>query len=70
MTRLKETISSLEAEENSYKDKKTGHEKELNALQERCKLVDKKIYAVGITRLPTVEERGLVKASVIYYLYC
>ena len=65
VTRIKENINLLEAEENSYTGKMNSHEKELNALQERYKQVDKKIYATGIKQLPTIEERGLVKASVI-----
>ena len=65
VTRLKENISLLEAEENSYTEKRNSHEKELYALQERCKQVDKKIYACGITQLPTIDERGLVEALVI-----
>lgn len=48
----------MEAEENSYAEKKDYHEKELNNLQERCEQLDKKIHASGIPRLPTVEERG------------
>jgi len=58
VTRLKETISSLEAEENNYAEKKKYHEKELHILQKRCKEVDKEIYASGIQQLPTIEERG------------
>ena len=61
VTRLKDTISLLEAEGNSYTDKKKSHEKELNALQERCKQLDKKIFASGITQLPFIEERGWLK---------
>jgi len=56
--RLKKTISSLEAEENNYAEKKKYHERELNILQERCKQVEKEIYASGVTQLPAIEERG------------
>ena len=65
VTRLKETISSLEEEGNNYTEKKDYHEKELNALQERCKQVDKKIYARGITQLPSTEERGWSKPQCV-----
>ena len=58
VTRLKESISALHAEENSYAEKQEQHERELSILQERCRQVDKEIYASGITQLPTAEERG------------
>ena len=58
--RLKEAISSLEEEENSYEEKKKHNEKELNVLQERCKQIDRKIYETGITQLPSIDERGYV----------
>ena len=58
--RLRDTINSLEAEENSYAERKDRHERELDTLQERCAQVDRKIFASnsGITHLPTIEDRG------------
>lgn len=61
VTRLKETISSLEAEVNSYTEKKEHHNRELHTLQERCEQLDRKIYVSGITQLPSIEERGWSK---------
>lgn len=58
VTRLKESISSLQAEENSYAEKQEQHDRELSVLQGRCKQVDQEIYASGVTQLPTAEERG------------
>lgn len=58
VTRLKETISSMQAEEESYAEKKKYHERELDILQERCREIDKKIHSSGVPQLPTTEERG------------
>ena len=58
VTRLKETIGLLQAEEDSYTEKKKCHERELNILQERCREVDTKIHKSGVPQLPTTEERG------------
>ena len=58
VARLKEAISSLEGEEKSFEDKRGGHDRELKTLQQKCTEVDEKIYASGITKLPSIDERG------------
>ena len=63
VARLKEAISSLEGEEKSFEDKREAHDRELDTLQTKCKEVDKKIYASGITQLPTIDERSNIKIS-------
>ena len=66
VARLKEAINSLEGEEKSYEDKRGWHDSELDTLQEKCKEVDKKIYASGITQLPTIDERGNTNTLIMY----
>ena len=58
VTRLKEILGLMQAEEKTYEEKKEQHEKGLNNLTKRCKEVDKKIHNSGIPQLPTIEERG------------
>lgn len=58
VVRLKETLGIFEAEESNYAEKRDCHERELNILQERCKQIDQKINASGITQLPSIKERG------------
>ena len=58
VTRLKETITLLQAKEDKYAKKKKYYERELDIVQRRCREVDKKIHSSGVPQLPTTEERG------------
>ena len=57
VTRLKEYISFLKAEENAYIEAIDHHEKEINTLKERCKQVERKIHA-GDSYPPLRKEVG------------
>ena len=56
VTRLKENLTSMEADKIQFTEKQEHHSKELDTLQKRCEQIDKQLHAGGVAQLPTVEE--------------